>query len=59
MLLAWAPRQAPGPRLAWAVEGTRSHGLGLTRALRVSGQTVVERAPGPGQQAAGWQVGPG
>jgi transposase len=42
MLLAWARRQAPGPRLAWAVEGTRSHGLGLTRALRVSGQTVVE-----------------
>ena len=42
MLLAWARRQAPGPRLAWAVEGTRSHGQGLVRALHASGQMVVE-----------------
>ena len=42
MLLAWARNQAPGPRLAWAVEGTRSHGLGLLRVLQASGQTVVE-----------------
>jgi transposase len=42
MLLAWAREQAPGPRLAWAVEGTRSHGLGLVRALQANGQTVVE-----------------
>jgi transposase len=42
MLLAWAGKQAPGPRLAWAVEGTRSHGLGLVRMLRARGQTVVE-----------------
>ena len=42
MLLAWAARHAPGPRLSWAVEGTRSHGLGLMRALQASGQTVVE-----------------
>ena len=42
MLLAWAGKQAPGPRLVWAVEGTRSHGLGLTRALRGDGQAVVE-----------------
>jgi transposase len=42
MLLAWAVRQAPGPRLAWAVEGTRSHGQGLVRALQASGQMVVE-----------------
>jgi len=41
-LLAWAARHAPGPRLAWAVEGTRSHGLGLTRLLRDRGQLVVE-----------------
>src|SRR5215475_14768720 len=41
-LLAWARKQAPGPRLVWAVEGTRSHGLGLLRVLRASGQTVVE-----------------
>ena len=42
MLLAWAARHAPGPRLAWAVEGTRSHGLGLTRVLQAEGQLVVE-----------------
>ncbi|MGN6176029.1 MAG: IS110 family transposase, partial [Streptosporangiaceae bacterium] len=42
MLLAWAGRQAPGPQLAWAVEGTRSHGLGLARMLQASGQVVVE-----------------
>jgi transposase len=42
MLLAWARKNAPGPRLVRAVEGTRSHGLGLTRALRECGQTVVE-----------------
>ena len=42
MLLAWARQQAPGPRLAWAVEGTRSHGLGLVRALQASGQAVAE-----------------
>jgi len=42
MLLAWAGKQAPGSRLVWAVEGTRSHGLGLTRALRGDGQAVVE-----------------
>jgi transposase len=42
MLLAWARQQAPGPRLAWAVEGTRSHGQGLVRALQARGQTVVE-----------------
>jgi transposase len=42
MLLAWARQQAPGPRLAWAVEGTRSHGQGLVRALSASGQMVAE-----------------
>lgn len=41
-LLAWAVRLAPGPRLVWAIEGTRSHGAGLTRALRDAGQHVVE-----------------
>lgn len=42
MLLTWARRHSPGPRLAWAVKGTRSHGLGLVRALQASGQTVAE-----------------
>jgi transposase len=41
-LLAWARRGTPGPRLAWAVEGTRSHGLGLTRVLQAEGQLVAE-----------------
>ena len=41
-LLAWAVRQAPGPRLVWAVEGCRSHGAGLVRVLLAAGQTVVE-----------------
>jgi transposase len=41
-LLAWARQHAPGPRLAWSVEGTRSHGLGLTRYLHAHGQLVTE-----------------
>jgi transposase len=41
-LLAWAMRQAPGPRLVWAVEGCRSHGAGLLRVLLAGGQQVVE-----------------
>ena len=41
-LLAWAEHNAPGPRLAWAVEGTRAHGLGLTRLLQAGGQVVTE-----------------
>jgi transposase len=45
-LRTWAADHAPGPRLLWAVEGTRSHGLGLTRALRAAGARVVE-APQP------------
>ena len=32
-LLAWAVDHAPGRRLMWAVEGTRSHGAGLSRVL--------------------------
>jgi transposase len=42
MLLAWAGQHAPGPRLAWSVEGTRSHGLGLARYLHARGQLVAE-----------------
>ena len=41
-LLAWAMDKAPGPRLAWAIEGARSHGLGLTRSLLAHGQLVIE-----------------
>ena len=41
-LLDWATQQAPGPRLVWAVEGCRSHGIGLLRVLVAAGQEVVE-----------------
>jgi len=41
-LLAWALERSPGPRLVWAVEGCRSHGAGLLRALQQAGQLVVE-----------------
>ncbi|MGC9671590.1 IS110 family transposase [Planosporangium sp. 12N6] len=46
-LLTWALQQAPGPRLAWAVEGCRSHGAGLLRALQHAGQHVVEAGRPP------------
>lgn len=42
-LLAWAQTHAPGRRL-WAVDGTRSHGQGMTKALLADGQQVVEAA---------------
>jgi len=46
-LVAWATGQLPaGQPLRWSVEGTRSHGHGLTRHLRTAGHTVFE-APKP------------
>lgn len=41
-LLTYAAQKAPGPRLVWAVEGCRSHGVGLLRVLLAAGQQVVE-----------------
>jgi hypothetical protein len=41
-LIGWAGEHTPGPQLVWAVEGTRSHGVGLVRALRAVGQVVIE-----------------
>ncbi len=41
-LLEFARGNAPGPRMVWALEGARSHGVGLTRALQSCGQRVVE-----------------
>jgi len=38
----WIAERAPGPRVVVAVEGTRSYGAGLTRALTEAGLTVVE-----------------
>jgi transposase len=41
-LLEWSGQVACGPRLVWAVEGSRSHGAGLLRTLRAQHQTVIE-----------------
>jgi transposase len=40
--LAWVAGAAPGPQLIFAVEGTRSHGIGLARSLITLGMRVVE-----------------
>jgi transposase len=45
-LLCWAAEHAPGPVVIWAVEGTRSHGIGLARALATAGAQVAQ-APSP------------
>jgi len=41
-LLAWISDQAPGPRVAVSIEGTRSFGVGLARAVAAAGLTVIE-----------------
>jgi transposase len=41
-LMAWADQHTPGPRLLWAIEGARSHGAGLGRALRAAEAVIVE-----------------
>jgi transposase len=41
-LLAWICDHAPGPRLVVAIEGTRSYGLGLARAVAAAGLLVLE-----------------
>jgi transposase len=43
-LLAWGDRHTGTGRRAWVVDGTRSHGVGLTRRLRAAGETVIEAA---------------
>lgn len=40
--LAWITEHAPGPRVVAAVEGTRSYGSALARALRGAGLLVLE-----------------
>jgi Transposase len=40
--IAWVAEHAPGPRLVIALEGTRSYGIGLARALQAAGLPVVE-----------------
>lgn len=41
-LLTWITEHAPGPRLAVSIEGTRSYGVGLTRAVTEAGLVVIE-----------------
>lgn len=41
-LLDAALTHSPGPRVAWAIEGTGSYGAGLTDALTEWGQEVIE-----------------
>jgi hypothetical protein len=41
-LLAAIAEMAPGPRLAVSIEGSRSYGIGLARALAAAGLLVVE-----------------
>jgi transposase len=40
--LAWIGEHTPGPRVVVALEGTRSFGIGLARALSAAGLSVVE-----------------
>jgi transposase len=41
-LLAWIFDHSPGPRLAVSIEGTRSYGIGLARAVAAAGLMVIE-----------------
>lgn len=41
-LLGWIAEYAPGPRLAVSIEGTRSYGVGLARAVAAAGLPVIE-----------------
>jgi transposase len=41
-LLAWIAEHTPGPRLAASIEGTRSYGAGVARAVGAAGLPVIE-----------------
>jgi transposase len=41
-VIDWIAAHSPGPRLIVGLEGTRSYGIGLARALRAAGLAVVE-----------------
>jgi transposase len=41
-VLAWILDHAPGPRLVVSIEGTRSYGIGLARAVSAAGVAVIE-----------------
>jgi transposase len=40
--IAWIAEHAPGPRVAVGLEGTRSYGVGLARAIAAAGLVVAE-----------------
>lgn len=40
--IAWICEHAPGPRIMTGLEGTRSYGIGLSRAFQAAGLAVVE-----------------
>ena len=42
--LAWIATHAPGPNIVVALEGTRSYGIGLARAVQAAGLPVIEVA---------------
>src|SRR3954469_16334463 len=41
-MLAWIVEHTPGPRLVVSIEGSRSYGLGVARAVSAVGLTVIE-----------------
>src|SRR6478735_2982205 len=41
-VIAWITEHAPGPRVVVGLEGTRSYGIGLSRAVQAAGLVVVE-----------------
>jgi transposase len=41
-LLAWILDHAPGPRVVVSIEGTRSFGVGLARAVAAAGLIIIE-----------------
>jgi transposase len=52
--MAWIAEHAPGGRLVIGLEGTRSYGIGLARALSAAGLLVVEvQRPKRGERRAG------
>lgn len=57
-LIDWIIQHAPGPRLAVAIEGTRSYGVGLARAVTAAGLMVIECAHSGHAAAAAGRASP-
>jgi transposase len=52
-LIAWADGHAGARRRAWVLDGTRSHGLGLTRCLLAAGHDVLQAPRTAGRRRGG------